>query len=289
MVASRAQQIEQQLFALVASCARDPLRFVEVMFPWGEGDLAGHAGPDEWQRDILSRIRDGLPSGQAIWIAVASGHGPGKSALVAWIVLWALSTAVDTRGVVTANTAGQLKTKTWPELAKWHRLCLCGFWFMRTATAIYSADPEHEDTWRIDCIPWSENNTEAFAGLHNQGKRIVVIFDEGSAIPDIIWETTEGALTDQGTEILWAVFGNPTRNVGRFRACFAGGQFHHRWSTRQVDSRTPRMTNKAELDEWIRDYGEDFGFRPRPRQGRIPAGWDHAVYPERPDRGRKLI
>jgi hypothetical protein len=260
VVASRAQQIEQQLFALVASCARDPLRFVEVMFPWGEGDLAGHAGPDEWQRDILGRIRDGLPIGQAIRIAVASGHGPGKSALVAWIVLWALSTVVDTRGVVTANTAGQLKTKTWPELAKWHRLCLCGFWFMRTATAIYSADPEHEDTWRIDCIPWSENNTEAFAGLHNQGKRIVVIFDEGSAIPDIIWETTEGALTDQVTEILWAVFGNPTRNVGRFRACFAGGQFHHRWSTRQVDSRTARMTNKAELAEWVRDYGEDSDF-----------------------------
>jgi hypothetical protein len=100
VVASRAQQIEQQLFALVASCARDPLRFVEVMFPWGEGELIGHSGPDEWQRDILGRIRDGLPIGQAIRIAVASGHGVGKSALVAWIVLWGLSTMVDTRGVV---------------------------------------------------------------------------------------------------------------------------------------------------------------------------------------------
>jgi hypothetical protein len=95
VVASQAQQLEQQLFELVASCARDPLRFVEAMFPWGESELAGHPGPDEWQRDILGRIRDGLPIGQAIRIAVASGHGPGKSALVAWIVLWALSTMVD--------------------------------------------------------------------------------------------------------------------------------------------------------------------------------------------------
>ena len=42
----------------------------------------------------------------------------GKSALVAWIILWSLSTFPDTRGVVTANTENQLRTKTWVELAK---------------------------------------------------------------------------------------------------------------------------------------------------------------------------
>jgi hypothetical protein len=161
---------------------------------------------------------------------------------------------------VTANTATQLHTKTWAELAKWHRLCICGFWFTLTATAIYSVDPAHEKTWRIDCISWSEGRTEAFAGLHNQGKRIVVLFDEGSAIPDIIFETTEGALTDKDTEIIWGVFGNPTRNTGRFRECFAGGRFHHRWDARQVDSRTARLTNKEEINEWINDYGEDSDF-----------------------------
>jgi hypothetical protein len=96
--------------------------------------------------------------------------------------------------------------------------------------------------------------------LHNQGKRVVIIFDEGSFIPEIIWQTTEGALTDKNTEIIWTVFGNPTRNDTRFRACFAGWQFHHRWSTRQVDSRTARMTNKEEIAEWIKDYGEDSDF-----------------------------
>ena len=148
------QEIEQQLFDLIASFARDPLRFVEVAFPWGgEGDLAEHDGPDEWQRDILGRIRDGLPIGQAIRIAVASGHGPGKSALVAWIILWAMATMVDTRGVVTANTATQLRTKTWPELAKWHRLCLCGFWFAVPRRRSIRSIPKHQDTWRFDCSP----------------------------------------------------------------------------------------------------------------------------------------
>ena len=71
-------------------------------------------------------------------------------------------------------------------------------------------------------VPWSERNTEAFAGLHNKGKRILLIFDEASAIPDVIWEVSEGALTDEGTQIIWCVFGNPTRNTGRFKGCFTG-------------------------------------------------------------------
>jgi hypothetical protein len=84
---------------------------------------------------------------------------------------------------VTANTEGQLRTKTWPELMKWHRLLICRHWFECTATAIYSLQPGHEKSWRIDAVAWSETNTEAFAGLHNKGKRILLVFDEGSAIP----------------------------------------------------------------------------------------------------------
>ena len=33
-------------------------------------------------------------------------------------------------------------------------------------------------------VPWSESNAEAFAGLHNAGRRIVVVFDEASAIAE---------------------------------------------------------------------------------------------------------
>jgi hypothetical protein len=97
-----------------------------------------------------------------------------------------MATLPDTRDIVTANTESQLRTKTWAELSKWHRLCICRDWFVLTATAIYAADPAHERTWRIDAVPWSETRTEAFAGLHNKGRRIVVFFDEASAIPDVI-------------------------------------------------------------------------------------------------------
>jgi hypothetical protein len=204
----------------------------------------------------------GLPASdliqEAVQIAVASGHGVGKSCLVAWIILWAISTFEDTRGVVTANTETQLKTKTWAELGKWHRLFIGSDLFKLTATAIFSADSNHERTWRIDMVPWSERNTEAFAGLHNKNRRILLVMDEASAIPDVIWETAEGALTDSDTQIIWCVFGNPTRNTGRFRECF--GRFKARWWNEQVDSRDVSITNKDQFKKWIRDYGDDSDF-----------------------------
>lgn len=255
--------VQVQLIEFIAGFTHNPLGFVLAAFDWGKGELIDYHGPDDWQREILIEIGTRLQAGEinlheAIQIAVASGHGIGKSALVSWIILWAIATHEDTKGVVTANTENQLKTKTWAELAKWYRLCIIRHWFEFTATAIFSKDRDHEKTWRIDMVPWSERNTEAFAGLHNKGKRILLVFDEASAIPDLIWEVSEGALTDSDTEILWCCFGNPTMNTGRFRECF--GRFKHRWLTRQIDSRTVKMTNKAQLQKWVDDYGEDSDF-----------------------------
>jgi len=123
------------------------------------------------------------------------------------------------------------------------------------ATSIASTDKEHSREWRANFVTWSKNNTEAFAGLHNEGKRILLIFDEASAIDDAVWEVAEGALTDANTEIIWIVFGNPTRNSGAFRECFRKNR--HRWINRQIDSRDVEGTNKAQLAKMVEDHGED--------------------------------
>lgn len=265
--------LDEELTEELGRFAYDPLGFVMWAFPWGEpGELAKFSGPDEWQLAVLRDLRDGvITTEQAVRIATASGHGVGKSALVAWLVWWAYATFPGTRGVVTANTENQLKTKTWVEIAKWHRLFIAKHLFKCTATAIFSVDETTSREWRIDIVPWSKNNPEAFAGLHNKGKRIIVVFDEASTIEDIIWETTEGALTDSDTEIIWLVFGNPTKNTGRFRECFDTGRFSHRWKQHRVDSRSVRITNKEEIENWIKDYGIESDFIKVRVRGIFPA------------------
>jgi hypothetical protein len=214
----------------------------------------------QWQAsvadDIGQALRDPARRHQPIRIAVASGHGVGKSSLVGMLTTWAMSTCVDCRVVVTANTENQLRTKTQPEIGKWFSTAINSHWFSTTATAVYAEGSALN--WRLDAVPWSEHNTEAFAGLHAQGRRIVVIFDEASNIADKVWEVAEGAMTDEDTEIIWLAFGNPTRNTGRFRECFT--RYKHRWITRQIDSRTVDGTNKVQFEQWQRDYGEDSDF-----------------------------
>ena len=253
----------------------DPVKFVWAAFPWGEGELKGRS-PQEWQLDILGAIRDGLVDiATAIRIAVASGHGIGKSALVSWLILWAVSTYEDTRGVVTANTDTQLRKKTWSELAKWHRLFIGKDLFKLTATSIFSVQDGHEQTWRVDAIPWSKDNPEAFAGLHNQGKRILILFDEASAIIDAIWTVAEGATMDADTEVIFAAFGNPTRNQGRFFECFNRQAKY--WKHKQIDSRTVAISNKQQLAEWIEIYGEDSDFVKIRVRGIFPSTSDNQL------------
>lgn len=270
----------------IAGFRHDPLGHVLYCYPWGQEStpLAGKDGPYPWHREMLTEIGDKLRAGELVnfadvlRFATSSGHGIGKSAMVAWIVRWALDTLVGTRVMVTANTEKQLTTKTWPELNKWHSMALTRDWWTWTATAYVSSDPEHAATWRADAITWSEHNTEAFAGAHNEGKRLVILFDEASAIGDPVWEVTEGALTDANTEILWAAFGNPTQATGRFRECFRGAR--HRWSVRQIDSRTVPGTNKTLLNQWVQDHGEDSDFVKVRVRGIFPAMSLKGLYSE---------
>ena len=251
--------LQRELAADIGSFTHDPYRYALYAFPWGQGDLAGIEGPRAWQREVMQDIGAHLKNPDTRYtpcrIAVASGHGIGKSALISMLIKWGLDTCVDTRIVVTANTEGQLLTKTSPEIAKWCRMAITADWFKINATSIVSTMPGRDKSWRADLVTWSENNTEAFAGLHNQGKRLIVVFDEGSGISDKVWEVTLGALTDADTEIIWLAFGNPTLNTGAFRECF--GKQRNLWKTRAIDSRTVEGTNKAYLDEIVRTYGED--------------------------------
>ncbi len=252
--------MEPALAQWLAEVRDDPYAWVMGAFPWGQPgtQLESFDGPMPWAKALMERIRVGLLSvDEAILEATASGHGIAKSTTVSHIILWAFTTFPDCRGVVTANTETQLKTKTWAEIGKWFNLLspIIREHFELKATSLLSKDTSRERTWRIDMIPWSKTNPQAFAGLHNKGNRLILVFDEASEIEDIIWETAEGAFSDADTQLIWLAFGNPTRNFGRFRECFEGGQFNSFWHTNQIDSREVPITNKTRIEKLIKAYG----------------------------------
>lgn len=117
--------IDIQLADEVSKYYDDPLGFVMMAFEWGEPGtpLQGFDGPDAWQIDILntiggavkSRAFNGVDPVDPVQVAVSSGHGIGKSALSAWLILWIMSTRPNSKGVVTANTGISSRLKPCPK------------------------------------------------------------------------------------------------------------------------------------------------------------------------------
>lgn len=252
-------ETETELVSDIGKYYNDPLGFVKYVYCWGEGELKDSIGPDLWQSVLLQKITDELKSREsdnaletALRIAVSSGHGVGKSGLVSWLVWWFLSTRPMCQIVVTANTQGQLSTKTWREANKWMRLAINRHHYVWTATKIYHT--LYPEVWFASAIPWAKDNSEAFAGTH--AKDVLIVFDEASAIDEAIWTVVEGALTTKGA--MFFAFGNPTQTKGNFFDCF--NSMSHRWTTYRVDSRNAKMANQAQILEWIADYGEDSDF-----------------------------
>lgn len=269
-------QHQRGLAELVAAHYDDPYGFVLAIFPWGQRyyyDDEGneHKNPlyqrkiEDWQREELialgehireNAIRYQLGLDLKVWrSAVASGHGVGKSAFVSWIILFLMATRVDTRGVVTASTQFQLEDKTWPELGKWLQLSLIRSWFRWSATALtFAAYPEEKQkNYRCTAATVSEQKTEAFQGLHNEGKTVFVLFDEASGVFDKIWEVAQGALTDG--EAFFFALGNPTLPTGEFADVFEKHTDLYR--CRHVDSRDVSFSNKSAIADTIKLYGED--------------------------------
>lgn len=238
----------------------DPLGFVMCAYAWGQGELAEESGPRAHQKRFLSQLGEHLRNRETRFKpfrkAISSGHGIGKSTELSWIAHWALSTFEDTKVIVMAGTGDQLKTKTQPEVAKWFRLGANAEMFEVNVTSIKVRESGHETQWRLDFNTWSEENPQASAGAHNKGKRLVIIYDEASGIPDIIWTTQEGALTDANTEIIWIAFSQCTRSDGYFYECTHGTQ-RDRWRAEVIDSRDVEGTNIEEINETIKLYGID--------------------------------
>lgn len=278
-------EADEHLAIEMADLSQDPLEWVRFSYPWNEGELLGFDGPDKWQEGFLRewgeeiRIKDfdGRTPVMPFMSSTTSGHGVGKSGLVAWIVGFIMSTRPHCRGRVTANSIPQLETTTWPEIVKWANLMITRRWFRITSGrgAMKIAHRLHPETWRVNGIAWDEHRPAAFAGVHAATSTPFYVFDEASEVARIILETAQGGLTDG--EPMMFLFGNPTRPQGYFFD--SHHDMRHRFKTFRVDSREAKMTNKTLLKQWVEDYGIDSDYVKVRVLGEFPVTGDRQFVP----------
>ena len=261
-----------QIAEFLSECYADPLRYVLGAYPWGEpGPLINYAGPDANQREFLEAVGravkgerpggkleptfDGVHPVMPILMAESSGHGTGKSAMGGWLTDWISQTRPRSIGTVTAGTYKQLDERTWAAIQFWTKLSIAGHWFDIQSKGIYHK--LFPDNWKVQPQSCKEENAQSFAGQHAADSTSWYLFDEASEVPDGIFTTAYGGLTDG--EPMMFVWGQMVRNTGEFyRICF--GDLKPRWNTRTVDSRTSQFTNKQLIEQWIQDYGQDSDF-----------------------------
>jgi hypothetical protein len=240
----------------------DPLGYVMFAFPWGVPDtpLEHETGPDDNQceflialgKEVQERGFDGQTPVMPIRMTESSGHGTGKSAMGGWITSWILDTRPHSIGTVTAGTYTQLESRTWAAICYWKKLSITAHWFDIQASGIFHK--HFPDNWKVLPQTCKEQNAQSFAGQHAKTSTSWYLMDEASEVPDKIFHTAYGGMTDG--EPMMFVWGQMVKNTGEFyRMNF--GSLAPRWNKRRVDSRTSRFTNKEYIAQIEKDYGSE--------------------------------
>ena len=242
---------------IITKLALDPVLFVESMLD---------CKPEAWQKEVLESL---LSDDK---IAIKSGHGTGKTALLSWIILWWLCTKIPTKIACTANSAHQLNDVLWSEISKWHRNLPDGFRNLFEFKSDKINLVGVKDSFAVARTARREQ-PEALQGFHSPN--MLFIADEASGIDNIIFEVAEGSLSTKGAKVI--LTGNPTRSSGYFYDCFH--TMKHRWKTFTVSCHDSQYVNPSFIADMARKYGEDSNvFRIRVL-GEFPESNDDAIIP----------
>jgi len=233
----------------VARWAREPWRMVR--------DLFG-AEPDDWQDEALHAIA----KPETRRMALKACKGPGKTTLLAWIILWFLATRWQAKIGATSITEANIDTTLWPECNKWltRSSFLSGAFVWTTTTIARRASPANwfavKRTWPKSGDPEAQAN--ALAGIH--ADHVMFVLDESGGIPDGVMVTAEAVLSTEGSEAKVIQAGNPTHTTGPLYRAYTTDRAL--WVRIEItgDPDNPKRSKRISL-EWAREeiarYGRD--------------------------------
>ena len=254
-----------------AASKRDPYEFVTGVLgvgPYNPSDPDNETNLNWWQDLALKALRDGKKR-----ISIRSGHGVGKTAFIAWIVLFCLlCLGPDTKVPIAAGSRDQLRDTIQPEISKWHlRLPPMLAAQVDVTVERISIKAAPEEAFAVFRTA-SKDNPQALAGFH--AKNLWFLGDEASAIAEIAFEVAAGALsTDDAVQILT---GNPTKSQGYFFDTH--NKMRDRWFTMCVSSETVRRA-RGHIEDIIAAYGKNSNkYRVRVL-GEFPTADDETVIP----------
>jgi len=151
-------------------------------------------------------------------VAIRSCNGAGKTFHIAREALRFLYSFPNATVINTAPTWTQIENQFWRYFRDAHKNALVplGGKLLKTELTL-------SDGWFAKGIANNPDSVASFQGWH--AENIMMIFDEASGIPPVIWEAAVGAMSG-GTTVRFLVVGNPNSNSGPFYNAFKDPTFH---------------------------------------------------------------
>lgn len=182
-------------------------------------------------------------------VAVKSGHGTGKSTVMAWLLLWGLCCFEDVKIPCTAPTSHQLDDVLWAEVGKWRGRMLEPW---RSAVRITKDMVKLEGTPSFAAARTGRKEApEALQGFH--ADTLIFLVDEASGIPDVVFEVARGALSTSGARVIMAA--NPTRTNGYFYEAFHRAR--DSWQRLTFSCADSPIVDRQYIEEMKAEFGED--------------------------------
>jgi phage terminase large subunit len=220
------------------------------------------ATPDPWQAKALAIVSKHGGNGRAVRLALKACKGPGKTTVLAWIILWFLCTRPYPRIGCTSITEANIDSNLWPELYKWMKQSAFLMQaFVWTKSAIVNrAEPQdwwaQKRTWPKHGDP--QQQADALAGLH--ADHVMFVGDEVGGYPQAVMATAEAVLSTEGSERFLVIAGNPTHTSGPLYIACTRDRKHWHVVTITGDPESPDRSPRISL-EWakqqIASYGRD--------------------------------
>lgn len=205
-----------------------------------------------WQQWILlvavERALRGLDKRR---ITVESGHGTGKSCTLSWLIVWFLFCFKDAQIPCTAPTSSQMHDVLWKELSKWIQKLKPEIKAKFDWSSEYLRILESPETWFARAKTAKKEAPEALAGMH--GDFVMFVIDEASGVPEEVFNTAEGALTQE--DILVIMISNHTRLVGYFHGSHTSDAKN--WQCLSFNSEQSPIVDKQFVDRIIEKHGKD--------------------------------
>jgi len=233
---------------------QSPIYFIECIWglvPERDNEKFVKGKHITWQQhDILLEVEEALKTDRKR-ISVRSGHGIGKSTTMSWLIIWYLFCFKDAQVPCTAPTSDQMHDVLWKEVSKWLQKMPEPLRAKYEWSNNYVRIIESPEIWFARAKTARKENPEALAGVH--GDYVMFLIDEASGVPEEIFNTAEGALTDKRAIVI--MISNATRLIGYFYDSHHKDKEH--WNTLHFNSEDSPIVDQEFTDRIIAKHGRD--------------------------------